>query len=93
MTKFTAGFDCTKVEAEMETIKTTGSYIDDHIFEIIYALETMANDIGYTVVLEDMDRLGRNICIDVFSKLRRINYLVNDRKKLKKKVYSFYICI
>lgn len=89
MTKFTAGFDCTKVEAEMETIKTTGSYIDDHIFEIIYALETMANDIGYTVVLEDMDRLGRNICIDVFSKLRRINYLVNDRKKLKKRYIRF----
>lgn len=89
--KFSANRDGVKVEAEIE--KTTGSYIDDHVFEIVYALETLASDIGYTVVLEDMDRLGRKICVDIFSKLRRINQLVNDRKKLKRKnirfIYAF----
>lgn len=86
-TKFTASYSGMKIETQIET--TTGSYIDDHIFEIVYALETIAKNIGYTVVLEDMDRLGRYICIDIFSKMRRINYLVNDRKKLKKKYIRF----
>ena len=85
--KFTASYGGMKVETQMQ--KSTGSYIDDHIFEIVYALETLANDIGYTVVLEDMDRLGRHICVDIFSKLRRINCLVNDRKKLKGKYIRF----
>lgn len=86
-TKFTASYGGMKVETQNQ--KTTGSYIDDHIYEIVYALETMASDIGHTVVLEDMDRLGRSICVDIFSKLRRINYLVNDRKKLKGKYIRF----
>ena len=85
--KFTASYGGLKVETEHE--KTTGSYIDDNIFEIVYALETLAKDIGYTVVLEDMDRLGHSICVDIFSKLRRINHLVNDRKKLRKKYIRF----
>lgn len=85
--KFTASYGGMKVETQMQ--RSTGSYIDDHIFEIVYALETLANDIGHTVVLEDMDRLGRHICVDIFSKLRRINCLVNDRKKLKGKYIRF----
>lgn len=74
---------------ETENRQTTASYIDDHMFEIVYTLETLAKKIGYTVVLEDMDRLGRSICVDIFSKLRRINYLVNDRKKLRGKYVRF----
>lgn len=86
--KLSASYKGLKVEAEgQKTIAS--SYIDDHMFEIVYALESMAKDIGYTVVLEDMDRLGRSICIDIFSKLRRINYLVNDRKKLGNKYIRF----
>lgn len=89
--KLTATYKGIKLESE--TRQTSASYIDDHMFEIVYALETLAKRIGYTVVLEDMDRLGRNICVDLFSKLRRINYLVNDRKKLRGKnirfVYAF----
>lgn len=85
--KFIASYGGMKVETQMQ--RSTGSYIDDHIFEIVYALETLANEIGYTVVLEDMDRLGRYICVDIFSKLRRINCLVNDRKKLKGKYMRF----
>ena len=85
--RFTASYGNIKIETE--TQQSTGSYIDDHIFEIIYTLETLAKDIGYTVVLEDMDRLGRSICVDIFSKLRRINYLINDRKKLRGKYIRF----
>ena len=77
------------IEVETEAGKTTESYIDAHLFEIVYALETLAGDIGYTVVLEDMDRLGRSICVDIFSKLRRVNYLVNDRNKLGNKYIRF----
>ena len=77
------------IEVETEAGKTTESYIDAHLFEIVYALETLAGDIGYTVVLEDMDRLGRSICVDIFSKLRRVNYLVNDRNKLRNKYIRF----
>lgn len=77
------------IEIETELGKSTDSYIDAHLFEIVYALETLASDIGYTVVLEDMDRLGRSICVDIFSKLRRVNYLVNDRNKLKNKYIRF----
>lgn len=81
MAKITATYKGMKLETESR--QTTGSYIDDHVFEIVYALESLSKEIGYTVVLEDMDRLGRNICVDIFSKLRRINYLVNDRKNLR----------
>ncbi len=85
--KLTATYKGMKVETENR--QTTASYIDDHMFEIVYALETLAKRIGYTVVLEDMDRLGRSICVDIFSKLRRINFLVNDRKKLRGKYLRF----
>ena len=77
------------IEVQTEATEISESYIDAHLFEIVYALETLADDIGYTVVLEDMDRLGRNICVDIFSKLRRVNYLVNDRKKLGNKYVRF----
>ncbi len=77
------------INLETEAKKEQTSYIDEHIFEIIYALETMAPDIGYTVVLEDIDRLGKDICIDIFSKMRRINILINDRKKLKNNTLRF----
>lgn len=85
--KLTATYKGMKLETENR--QTSASYIDDHMFEIVYALETLAKRIGYTVVLEDMDRLGRSICVDIFSKLRRINYLVNDRNKLKGKYIRF----
>jgi len=85
--KISANYKGIKIETEAE--KTTESYIDAHLFEIVYALETLAGDIGYTVVLEDMDRLGRSICVDIFSKLRRVNYLVNDRNKLRNKYIRF----
>lgn len=85
--KLSANFK--NVTAELESKFDTGSYIDNHIFEMVYVLETIAFDIGYTVVLEDMDRLGQKICVDIFSKLRRINYLVNDRHKIGNHIIRF----
>lgn len=86
-TKFKAKYGGFEVETQIQN--STGSYIDDNIFEIVYALETISKEIGYTVVLEDMDRLGRDICVDIFSKLRRINYIINDRNKLRGKYVRF----
>ena len=86
-TKFKAKYGGFEVETQLQN--PTGSYIDDNIFEIVYALETISKKIGYTVVLEDMDRLGRDICVDIFSKLRRINYIINDRNKLRGKYIRF----
>lgn len=55
------------------------SYIDQYIFELVYALESIASRIDYTVIFEDFDRLGKSTCIEIFSKLREINKLVNTR--------------
>ena len=60
----------------------TDSYLERHCFELVYVLETIARKSqNCTVVFEDMDRLDIDLCIDIFSKLREINRLVNRRLK------------
>ena len=87
--KLSTEYKNVKIEAET-SIPESSSYIDNHVFEIIYALERLSKSIGYTVVLEDFDRLGTEICVDIFSKMRRINYLVNDRKIVKHRIRFIY---
>ena len=65
------------------------SYLDRHLFEMIYALESISDDIGNTVVFEDFDRLDENVCIDIFSKLSRLCRMINDRGKRIRFVYAF----
>lgn len=66
--------------AEMAMKKAEDStYLDRHCRELVYTLEQVADQIGGTVVFEDIDRLGENICIPIFTKLREINQLVNSR--------------
>lgn len=87
--KLSAEYKSVKVETD-NMVSDTGSYIDDNIFEIVYALERLSKSIGYTVVLEDFDRLGNDICIDIFSKMRRINLMINDRKIIKEHIRFIY---
>lgn len=59
------------------------SCLEQYRFELIYILETLAGKYD-AIVFEDMDRLKVNICIDIFSHLREINQIVNERLKDKK---------
>lgn len=65
-------------EAEMET-KSDLSYLDQNRFELVYVLEQLSSQKKNTIVFEDMDRLERQECIDLFQKLREINILVNQK--------------
>ena len=54
-------------------------YIDGRLFEMMYALENIAPEIGHTVVIDDMDRIDPEISIVLFSKLNRISKMLNNR--------------
>lgn len=54
-------------------------YLDLYATELIYCLEQIADKVDRTVVFEDMDRLNQKDCIEVFSRLREINYMLNQR--------------
>lgn len=59
--------------------------LDAYSQELIYALEQVAEEIDFTVVFEDMDRLGKDTSVELFTKLREINMLVNSRMAHRKK--------
>ena len=72
--------------------KGTGSYLEQNCFELVYVLESLTHrKEECTVVFEDMDRLDENICVDLFEKLREINYLVNRRLQGKGKLVFIYV--
>lgn len=72
--------------------KESGSYLEQHCFELVYVLESLARkDNSCVVVFEDMDRLETNSCVDLFEKLREINNLVNRRLQGKKKLTFIYV--
>lgn len=72
--------------------KEAGSYLEQHCFELVYVLESLARkDNSCVVVFEDMDRLETNSCVDLFEKLREINNLVNRRLQGKKKLTFIYV--
>lgn len=79
-----------KLQAKSFTIKANSleakyesdaceSYLDQHITELVYCLEQIAEKIDYTVVFEDLDRFDSKTCLEIFTRLREINYLVNLR--------------
>lgn len=71
--------------AEIETgdVSET-SILNKHLDEIIYFFRATKYDV---VVIEDLDRFGSP---EIFVKLREINKLINDNKKIKDKIKSFF---
>ena len=55
-------------------------YLDQYRFELIFILNKIARKIGYTVVFEDMERLDSEVCVEIMSKLRELNSLVNTHR-------------
>ena len=74
-------FKSAEVEIENNTQK---SVLNSHIDEIIYFFEVTKYQI---VVLEDLDRFDNQ---DIFTKLREINYIINNSDKVKQKVVFIY---
>jgi len=71
--------------AEIELKKNEGKSIFNHyIDEIIYFFEETGKNV---VILEDLDRFNRH---EIFTKLREINYLVNNCEKVNQKVVFIY---
>ena len=52
-------------------------YLDQYTQELIYCLSQVGKKIDRTVVFEDMDRLDEEICVQVFTRLREINHILN----------------
>jgi hypothetical protein len=71
--------------AEIETgdVPET-SILNRHLDEIIYFFRATKYDV---VVIEDLDRFDSP---EIFVKLREINKLINDNKKIKDKIKSFF---
>lgn len=69
------------------------SYLDQHATEIVYCLEQIADKINYTVVFEDLDWFDAGACLEIFTRLREINYLVNLRLSQKKKKHLRFIYV
>lgn len=76
MSAFTVKLDTIEASCEREACET---YIDHYTTEIVYCLKKIADLINYTVVIEDLDRVDAKIFFDIFTRLREINYLVNNR--------------
>lgn len=66
-------------------------YLDQYAQELVYYLVQIGSKIDYTVVFEDMDRLDRNICINIFTRLREINFVLNADRAKKKKFRFIYV--
>lgn len=74
-------FKSTEVEIANNNQK---SALNHHIDEIIYFFDVTGCDV---VILEDLDRFDNQ---EIFTKLREINYLINNSKKVEQKVVFIY---
>lgn len=67
--------------AEAELALENGKYcLDQFKFEIIHILNQISDKIGCTVVFEDMERLDTPVCVQIMTKLRELNALVNTHR-------------
>lgn len=74
--------ETTYAKASIET--TSGAtYLDEHKWQMIHALESVASKIDFTVVFEDMDRLNKENEQNLYAQLREINQLLNMGLKTK----------
>lgn len=64
--------------------KISKSILNNHIDEILYFFEVTRYNI---IIIEDLDRFEQT---DIFTKLREINLLINNSKKIKKDVVFIY---
>ena len=80
--------DNTEIDIERSACE---DYLDLYAMELIYCLEQIADKVDRTVVFEDMDRLNQKDCIEIFSRLREINYMLNQRLQGEKYVRFIYV--
>lgn len=73
--------------------ETCESYLDLYSMELVYCLTQIVDKIDSTVVFEDLDRLSPNVYIQIFTRLREINYLVNLRLAQSNKRIRFVYAI
>lgn len=66
-------------EGELERKDNKQENLDLNLSELIYVFEKIKKKIDCTVVFEDLDRFDKNVCVSIFSKLRQINVMVNNR--------------
>jgi hypothetical protein len=67
-------------ETEIEIDKSISkSILNNHLDEILYFFEVTKYSV---VIIEDLDRFRR---AEIFTKLRELNFLINNSKKIKKK--------
>lgn len=69
----------------MERKEKKQENLDLNLSELIYVLESVMKKFDYTIVLEDLDRFDSNTCLSIFSKLRQINVMINNRVDMKRK--------
>lgn len=80
--------DNTEIDIERSACE---DYLDLYATELIYCLEQIADKVDRTVVFEDMDRLNQKDCIEIFSRLREINYMLNQRLSGDKYIRFIYV--
>lgn len=69
-----------KVEAEI--VPSEDVYcLDKYRFEMVYILNQIADKIGYTVVIEDLELVGGCCAEVIVSKLRELNLMVNIHRR------------
>ena len=71
----------TEIEIDKNISK---SILNNHIDEIIYFFEATNYNV---IIIEDLDRFGNS---EVFTKLREINLLINNSKKIKQDIVFIY---
>lgn len=64
-------------EAELD-LGSPKTSLDEHKFELVYALAQIRKHIDFTVVFEDLDRVNESTAVEIMEKLREINLLTNN---------------
>ncbi len=79
-------------KAEVAVERTgTRDYLDQYSMDLVYCLEQTAEKIGHTVVFEDMDRMKTDDVIEIFTRLKEINAMVNQRLPEDKYIRFVYV--
>lgn len=69
-----------KVEAEI--VPSENVYcLDKYRFDLVYILNQIADKIGYTVIIEDLELVGDCCAEEIVSKLRELNLMVNTHRR------------
>ena len=88
--KFKFSFKSNYTQFDLEK-ESCSDYLDQYTMELIYCLGRIGRKINRTVVFEDMDRLDTDVCIEIFTRLREINHMINMR--LPKRKYIRFIFV